>query len=99
MRNSYDGKPTRVLAIDPQNEKLGEQLQTVQQKETNPDLIEKGNDDTVDALIAGAYRLAVAHRNLIEELERRATRSKSLDDYKLNQDASLDNIDPNQRAA
>lgn len=93
MKNSFDGKTTRVLALDPENEKLSEQLQTVQQKETNPDLIEKGNDDTVDALIAGSYRLAVAHRNLIEELERRAK------DQPLNEQPSLDNIDPDQRAA
>lgn len=72
MRNSYDGKPTRVLAIDPSNEKLDEQLQMVQQKEVNPDLIEKGNDDAVDALIAGVSPLARKHRSIIEQMEQQA---------------------------
>lgn len=72
LKNSFDEKPTRLLAIDPANEKLSEQLQIVQQKETNPDLIDKGNDDAVDALIARAAPLAIRHRSLIEEMEQKA---------------------------
>jgi len=72
MKRSWLGETTRVLSIDPTNELLVDQLQTVQQKETNPDLIEKGNDDAVDALIAGAFRLAIAHRMLIEQLDEEA---------------------------
>lgn len=74
MKRTYLGETTRVLSIDPDNELLGDQLQTVQQKETNPDLIDKGNDDSVDALIAGTFRLALAHRQLIEELDEEAKR-------------------------
>jgi len=79
MKRTYLGETTRVLSIDPDNELLHEQLQTVQQKETNPDLIAKGNDDSVDALIAGAFRLAVAHRQLIEELDE-AAKKKAMEE-------------------
>jgi hypothetical protein len=64
-----DDVPTRAAAISPTNMLLDEQLQTVQQKETNPDLTDKKNDDAVDAWLAKIAPLARAHRHVIEAME------------------------------
>jgi len=63
---------TRVAAISPRNELLVDQLQMVQQKETNPDLTDKKNDDAVDAWLAKLAPLARRHRHIIEKMEQDA---------------------------
>jgi hypothetical protein len=76
--------PTRALAISRKAVLLDEQLQTVQQKETNPDLTEKKNDDAVDSLLAGVTPLAKRHRHIITELEKTAEGRASLQPPKAN---------------
>lgn len=74
LKNATDGlDATRVAAISPRAELLVDQLQMVQQKETDPDKIDKGNDDAVDAWLAGLAPLARKHRHLIHQLEASAT--------------------------
>lgn len=75
LANSYKamhGEPgqTRVLAISPRNVKLKEQMEDYEEDEFGKFL--KGDDDAVDALIAGVQPLAKAHRVLIEEMQERA---------------------------
>lgn len=55
---------TRVLAISPTNELLCEQLPEYQEGEDGKPV--KGNDDAIDALIAGAEKPAKAHRKVID---------------------------------
>lgn len=77
LRNSYaaveagdDGDLSRVLAISPQNRLLLDQMEAYQEDEFGKPL--KGDDDAVDALIAGATPLARKHRVLIQQLEEEA---------------------------
>lgn len=75
LANSYkamNGQPgqTRILAISPRNVKLKEQMEDYEEDEFGKFL--KGEDDAVDALIAGVQPLAKAHRVLIEEMQERA---------------------------
>lgn len=75
LKNSYEamnGSPhqTRVLAISPRNVKLKEQMEDYEEDEYGKFL--KGNDDAVDALIAGVQPLAKAHRVIIEKMQEEA---------------------------
>ena len=63
---------TRVLAISPRNKTLIQQLEDYQEDEFGKFL--KGNDDAIDALIAGVQPLAKAHRVLIQEMQEEARR-------------------------
>jgi hypothetical protein len=69
---------TRVLAISPKAARLIEQMQDYQEDEQ--DRFVKGNDDHVDALIAGVTPVARKHRTVvekeIEEAKRRAAAAK-----------------------
>lgn len=58
-------KMTRVLAISPKAVKLIEQMQDYQEDEQ--DRFVKGNDDHVDALIAGVTPVAREHRAIVEQ--------------------------------
>lgn len=79
LKNSLSGpETTRVAAISPSAELLVDQLQMVQQKETDPDKIDKGNDDAVDSWIAGLAPLARKHRDIIRQLESDAKTRKIL---------------------
>lgn len=62
MRRASDGEATRVLAISPTNKTLIRQLKAYEYKDSDPSKFEKGDDDAVDALIAGTYPVAKAHR-------------------------------------
>lgn len=66
LRRTREGKDTRVLAISPQNEVLLEQLRGYGYKENDPERFEKGDDDAVDALIAGVAPVARKHRKVVE---------------------------------
>jgi hypothetical protein len=66
LRRVLAGDTTRVLAISPTNTILLEQMYDYQQDELGR--FEKGNDDAVDALIAGAQPVAKRHRALVDEL-------------------------------
>lgn len=71
MKNAFDEKTTRVLAIDPEGSPLlARQLPYLMEDEL--DRIEKDEDDAPDALFAGAAPLARKHRKLIQELEAKA---------------------------
>lgn len=75
LKNSYEamkGSPTRtrILAISPRNVKLKEQMEDYEEDEFGKFL--KGNDDAVDALIAGVQPLAKAHRVIIETMQEEA---------------------------
>lgn len=72
LSNTFQAKDTRVLAISPRNKLLLDQLEGLQGKDTDPEKIEKGDDDAPDALIAGVKPLAQKHRRIIEELEAQA---------------------------
>ena len=67
-------KLTRLLAISPKAVRLIEQMQDYQEDEQ--DKFQKGNDDHVDALIAGVTPVARKHRAVVEkeiaEAKRRA---------------------------
>lgn len=58
-------KLTRVIAISPTNELLCAQLPRYEEGEDGKPV--KGNDDAIDALLAGSARSARAHRKVIEE--------------------------------
>lgn len=73
-----DSVPTRAAAISKSNELLVDQLQMIQQKETNPDLTDKKNDDAVDAWLAKIAPLARKHRIIIQEMEQDAKQNKVL---------------------
>lgn len=80
LANSFaamSGSPdkTRVLAISPRNVKLREQLEDYQEDEFGK--FQKGNDDAVDALIAGVQPLAKQHRIIIADMQQRAVRGKA----------------------
>lgn len=66
---------TRVLAISPHNEVLCDQLPEYEEGEDGKPV--KGNDDAIDALIAGATPLARTHRKLVEA-EAKAAGNKGL---------------------
>lgn len=77
LANSYKamhGEPgtTRLLAISPRNTKLIEQMEDYEEDEFGK--FQKGNDDAVDALIAGVQPLAKAHRVIVEEMQAEARR-------------------------
>lgn len=61
-------KMTRVLAISPKAVRLIEQMQDYSYKdEDGQDRFVKGNDDHVDALIAGVTPVARKHRTVVEK--------------------------------
>ncbi len=60
----------RVLAISPRNVTLIRQMEDYEEDEFGKFL--KGEDDSVDALIAGVQPLAKAHRVLIEQMQEKA---------------------------
>jgi hypothetical protein len=64
MRRTREEETTRILAISPENSELIEQLRDYQEDEL--DRFQKGNDDAVDSLIAGAAPIARHHRKMIE---------------------------------
>lgn len=66
---------TRVLAISPRNEVLCDQLPEYEEGEDGKPV--KGNDDAIDALIAGAEKSARAHRKVIDD-ERKAATTKGM---------------------
>lgn len=75
LANSYramNGEPgqTRICAISPRNVKLLEQMEDYQEDEFGKFL--KGNDDAVDALIAGVQPLAKEHRLVIHQMQAKA---------------------------
>ena len=77
LSNSYkamNGEPgqTRLLAISPRNVKLIEQMEDYEEDEFGK--FQKGNDDAVDALIAGVQPLAKAHRVIVEQMQADAHR-------------------------
>lgn len=81
LKNTYDEKATRVLALAPAgegNKKLIEQLEDLQGKETDPEKVMKGNDDGPDGLLALCAPLARKHRHIIERLEQEAKSKKPL---------------------
>lgn len=67
-----DPSTTRVLAISPRNVKLIEQMEDYEEDEFGK--FQKGNDDCVDALIAGVQPLAKQHRVIVEEMQEQARR-------------------------
>ena len=71
---------TRVLAISPANETLCDQLPEYQEGEDGKPV--KGNDDAIDALIAGAEKPARAHRKIIEAETKAATNRGVVDAFK-----------------
>ena len=64
LRRTAAGETTRVLAISPKNTVLLEQMRAYTQLEDGR--FEKGNDDGVDSLIAGAQPVAKRFRALID---------------------------------
>lgn len=58
----------RLMAISPQNKLFIRQLISATGKETDPEKMEKGDDDAVDAGIAAAVPLARKHRKLLQDL-------------------------------
>lgn len=74
------GKPAddRFMVISPTNKVLIRQLEGATGKETDPEKMEKGDDDAVDAGIAAGVPLARKHRKLIEKLQEEL---KSQDPY------------------
>lgn len=60
LNRTLAGHATRVLAISPRNELLADQLRGMQVDDK--DKLVKGDDDSVDALIAGVAPLAIRHR-------------------------------------
>lgn len=70
LRRTLDGEKTRILAISPKNTTLLEQMRSIEQLEDGR--LVKGNDDAVDALIAGAQPVAKRHRALVDDLDRAA---------------------------
>lgn len=65
------GKPAsdRLIAISPANRLFLKQLESATGKETDPEKMEKGDDDAVDAGIAAAIPLGRKHRKLLEQLQ------------------------------
>jgi hypothetical protein len=63
----------RVLVISPRNVKLAEQMEDYEEDEFGK--FQKGNDDAVDALIAGVQPLAKAHRVIIEAMQEEARKN------------------------
>lgn len=66
-----DGKPIldRIGVISPQNKLFKRQLEGATGKETDPEKMEKGDDDAVDAGIASVVPLARKHRKLIQQIQ------------------------------
>jgi hypothetical protein len=66
-----DGKPIldRIGVISPQNKLFKRQLEGATGKETDPEKMEKGDDDAVDAGIAAVVPLARKHRKLIQDIQ------------------------------
>lgn len=73
LRRTGEGETTRILAISPQNATLIDQMRDYQEDEQ--DRFQKGNDDAVDALIAGTAPVARAHRQMIEDETEKAKRA------------------------
>jgi Terminase large subunit, T4likevirus-type, N-terminal len=69
-------KLTRLLAISPKAVRLIEQMRDYQEDEQ--DKFEKGNDDHVDALIAGVTPVARKHRAVVEKEIAEAKRKAAL---------------------
>jgi hypothetical protein len=69
-------KLTRLLAISPQAVRLIEQMRDYQEDEQ--DKFQKGNDDHVDALIAGVTPVARKHRAVVEKEIAEAKRKAAL---------------------
>lgn len=69
-------KMTRVLAISPKAVRLIEQMQDYEEDEQ--DRFQKGNDDHVDALIAGVGPVAKRHRQVVEKEIEEAKRKAAL---------------------
>lgn len=67
LRRTYEGHTTRVLAISPKNVTVIKQMKEYQFKKDESGKFEKGDDDAVDALIAGSYPVAKAHRAAAEK--------------------------------
>lgn len=65
LRRTGAGETTRVLAISPQNTVLLRQLRGLEQNPLSGK-IEKGDDDSVDSLIAGVQPVAKRFRALID---------------------------------
>jgi hypothetical protein len=68
----------RFMVISPTNKLFIRQLEGATGKETDPEKMEKGDDDAVDAGIAAGVPLARKHRKLIEQLQEEL---KSQDPY------------------
>ena len=62
FRRAAAGETSRIIAIDPENTLLIEQLRVWRWREDRPDEIDKGNDEGPDALTAGTAVLATAWR-------------------------------------
>lgn len=69
-------KMTRLLAISPAAVRLIEQMRDYQEDEQ--DRFQKGNDDHVDALIAGVAPVAKKHRAVVEKEIEEAKRRQAL---------------------
>ncbi len=67
MRRANEGESTRILAISPTNTTLLKQMRAYERDKNDPNKFKKGNDDAVDALIAGTYPVAKAHRAEVEK--------------------------------
>lgn len=74
-------KLTRLLAISPENVRLIEQMRDYQEDEQ--DRFQKGNDDHVDALIAGVAPVARKHRQVVEKEIEEAKRRQAAANQKL----------------
>ncbi len=75
LANSYKAMngelgQTRILAISPRNTTLIRQMEDYEEDEFGKFL--KGDDDAVDALIAGVQPLAKEHRSLVEAMQEKA---------------------------
>lgn len=88
MSRALEGKPDRVLAISPTNELLCAQLRGYAEDDFGKPI--KGDDDAVDALIAGVAPLARKHRATLDrEMERAKGKADS---------AALRTLQPSQVA-
>lgn len=73
-------KMTRVIAISPRNEVLCGQLPRYKEGEDGKPV--KGNDDAIDALLAGATPSARAHRKIIEQEMKAASKGGIVEGFK-----------------